>query len=114
MASSRQWLVFATARSLSGPKIRSRSRRTLILVDQATENIPSDHRSRSNAEHRRRGLGVWRPHVERAMRAVMVVVRDVAPQDDTEMTAPKMRMRSRHSRRSDPTNRSANAFARGA
>ncbi|MQB00378.1 MAG: TSUP family transporter [Actinobacteria bacterium] len=54
-------------------KPESRSCRTLILVDQATENISADHRSQRSTEFRRRGCRSRRIHVERAMGPVPVV-----------------------------------------
>jgi hypothetical protein len=43
-----------------------------------------------------------------------VVVSEIGFKDGLKVVAPKMRVRSRHSRRSVPTNRSANAIASGA
>ena len=52
--------------------------------------------------------------VERSVRAMAVVVAEVLGEDGFRVAATKTRSRSRHSRRTVPTKRSAMAFARGA
>jgi hypothetical protein len=51
---------------------------------------------------------------ERTMRTVAVVVRGVLVEDRRQWRSPAMSVRSVHSRRTVPTQRLANAFARGA
>jgi hypothetical protein len=66
------------------PKTRSRSCRTFVLMNQAAENLPPDHRPRRIVVggHRRR-CGNGRVHVERAMGRMIVVVRDIGRRVDS-------------------------------
>jgi hypothetical protein len=66
-----------------------RSCRTLVLMDQATENIPPDHRSRRSVGGVRRGFGNRRVHVERSMGPMTVVVSDKGLKHGLEMATPE-------------------------
>src|SRR5919106_17962 len=77
------------SRTLWVPKTRSSSCRTLILMDQAPENIPPDHRSRRSVGGYPKGFGNRRPHVKRSMGSVTVVVSDIGLEDGLEMATPE-------------------------
>jgi hypothetical protein len=81
-------------------------------MDESAENVvAADLRPRYRLGTR---SGIGQLKVEAPMRSGPIVVLDVRARTRCRWRCPSTRMWSRHSRRTEPTHRSANAFALGA
>jgi hypothetical protein len=88
----------------------------LVFVDEPAEPFGPSKALRVEVLDRKRcpRRGVRRALIEDSVRSMLVVVDEVLVENGPALPAMKIRIRSRHSRRTVPTNRSANAFALGA
>ena len=84
----------------------ARSGGVLVFVDQAAEDLCSPYHATGRGGANCANVS-WRSLLERAMRSVSVVVRRVLGQHCTSCRSWKISIRSRHSRRTVLTHRSA-------
>src|SRR6266498_4028476 len=78
---------------------------------------PASDRRRGGCGHARRGFfaaRAWRPKIKASVRSFVVVVPHVLVEDPHKLASTQISIQSRPSRRTVLTQRSANAFARGA
>src|SRR6266511_3467811 len=84
----------------------------MVLMDESAENVVAADLRPGYRLGTRSGIG--RLKVEAPMRSGPIVVLGVRAEDALQVAPAETRMWSRHSRRTVPTHRSANAFALGA